>query len=114
MLTSRGVQAPTNSWPTTSILTGGEWWEEEIWVEGKFALTRRDIALAAANQDGGAHYDSRPNERTQKLRSGPAAAVEVNGRPLAGGMRNHHFPLLRQMGYEVLESRDLQDAAGGS
>jgi hypothetical protein len=111
MLTSQGVQAPINSWPTRSILVLDDWWQEQIWLEGPIALSRKDIILSAANQDGGAHVDANPNEKTKKVKQGPEAAVIINGRPLKGGMSNHHLPLIRQMAYEVLECKELYELA---
>ena len=80
MLTSQGVQAPMNSWPTRSVLVVDDWWQEQIWLEGPIALSRKDIILSAANQDGGAHVDANPNEKTQKVKRGPETTVRINGR----------------------------------
>lgn len=111
MLTSQGVQAPMNSWPTRSVLLIDDWWQEQIWLERPIALSRKDIILSAANQDGGAHVDANPNEKTKKVKRGPEATVRINGKLLEGGMSNHHFPLIRQMAYEVLESKELYELA---
>ncbi|WP_036302142.1 hypothetical protein [Methylotenera sp. L2L1] len=111
MLTSRGVQAPTNSWPTRSVLVIDDWWQEQIWLEGAIALSRKDIILSAANQDGGAHVDANPNEKTRKVKRGPDATVRINGKLFEGGMSNHHLPLIRQMAYEVLECKGLYELA---
>jgi hypothetical protein len=107
MLTSQGVQVPINSWPTMSVLVVDDWWQEQIWLEGPIALSRKDIILSAANQDGGAHVDANPNEKTKKVKRGPETTVMINGKPLEGGMSNHHLPLIRQMAYEVLECKEL-------
>ena len=96
----------TNNWKTRSILLAEDWWNEQIWLEGQFALSRRDIVLSAANQDGGAHVDSNPSAKTKKLKAGPMGTVIINGKPLEGGLRNHH-PLIRQIAYEVLSSNEL-------
>lgn len=114
MLTSQGVQAPTSSWPTRSIMLIDDWWKEEIWLEGTIALSRKDIILSAANQDGGAHVDANPSQKTMKAKRGPEATVYVNGKPLDSGMQNHHFPLIRQMAYEILESNELYAIAQSS
>jgi hypothetical protein len=109
MLTSQGVQAPMTSWPTRAVLLIEDWWQEQIWLEGSIALSRKDVILSAANQDGGAHIDANPNENTKRVKRGPEVTVAINGMPLKGGMGNHHFPLIRQMAYEVLESKELYE-----
>ena len=108
MLTSQGVKAPTSSWEVRSVLLAEDWWTEEIWLESGRALARRDVVLSAANQDGGAHVDSNPSAKTKMVKSGPSGEVMVNGVPLAGGMENHHYPLIRQMAYEVSTSAELE------
>jgi len=107
MLTSRGVEPPTNDWKTRSILLAEDWWNEQIWMEKQFAFYRRDIVLSATNQDGGAHIDSNPNAKTKKMKAGPKVTVKINGKSLEGGMMNHHHPLIRQIAYEVLSSNEL-------
>jgi hypothetical protein len=107
MLTSDGVKPPTDNWKTRSILSAEDWWNEQIWLEGQFALSRKDIVLSAANQDGGAHVDSNPSAKTRKLRAGPKGTVIINEKMLAGAMTNHHHPLIRQFAHEVLSSDEL-------
>ena len=107
MMTSDGVKPPTSDWEMQSILVAENWWNEQIWLEGQFALSRKDIVLSAANQDGGAHLDSNPSEKTKKLKSGPTMTVHINGKLLEGGMKNHHHPIIRQIAHEVLSSDAL-------
>jgi hypothetical protein len=111
MLTSHGVKPPTDSWKVRSVLVAEDWWNEGIWLEGATALSRRDIVLSAANQDGGAHVDKNPNAKTRMMKAGPKVTVTVNGKPLKSGMANHHYPLIRQMAFEVTTSQDMQELA---
>jgi hypothetical protein len=114
MITSDGVKPPKNQWPAESILLSEQWWNERIWLEGEFALSRKDIVLSAANQDGGAHVDANPNANTRKIKIGPSVTVKINGQPVENGFVNHHYPLVRQFAYEVLESKDLHRLAHGA
>lgn len=111
MMTSAGVKAPTDIWEVRSILTAEEWWSEGIWLEGGTALSRRDIVLSAANQDGGAHVDDKPSAKTKMIKAGPQITVTVNGKLLEPGMENHHYPLLRQMAFEVTTSEKIRELA---
>lgn len=109
MLTSGGVTPPTDSWEVRSVLEAEVWWNEGIWLEGGMALSRRDIVLSAANQDGGAHVDDKPSAKTKMMKAGPKITVIVNGKPLESGMVNHHYPLIRQIAFEVTSSQALQE-----
>ena len=107
MITSKGVKPPLETWKTRRIIGVEEWWNEKIWVEGNFILSRRDIVLSAANQDGGAHVDSKPSNKTMKVKAGPVVTIKINGKLIENGLKNHHHPLLRQMAYEIINSKDL-------
>ena len=107
MLTSNGVKAPTNTWSARSNLLIDDWWNEEIWVENVLKLSRKDIVSSAANQDGGAHLDANPSTKTRALKTGPIVTVKINGKLVEDGLTNHHYPLIRQISYEVLKSNEL-------
>jgi hypothetical protein len=107
MLTSNGVQAPLNSWETQAIRSVEDWWNEMIWKESGNNYTRRDVVLSAANQDGGAHVDAKPNHKTLKFREGPKVTIKIDGIEIPNAVSNHHYALLRQMAYELLNSEDL-------
>lgn len=108
MLTSAGVKPPMDTWEVRSVLLADDWWNESIWLEGAVTLSRRDIVLSAANQDGGAHVDENPNAKTKMVKAGPRITVTVNGKPLESGMVNHHYPMIRQMAFEVTTSPEMQ------
>src|SRR5262245_44528237 len=46
-----------------------EWWDEVV-MATSHKFSRKDIILAAANQDGGAHVDARPSPKTRSLVQG--------------------------------------------
>lgn len=102
-------------------LPANEWWNQVVFIlfDGT-RITRRNIVLAAANKDGGAHVDqkltaeynaiSQPGSLgtfyhrgdNVSLGFGPAGVDEV-----AIGVPDSHFVSLRQMGYELLHSPAL-------
>ena len=56
-----------------------DWWNEVVMVENE-SFSRKDIILSAANQDGGAHVDSKPSLKTQELKSGIGTyTISING-----------------------------------
>lgn len=90
------------------------WWRKELVIElkgGLGDLNRRDLVLAAANKDGGAHVDQALEPTYEKARLGAGISVEFvlkNGLPpVKLHFENVHFASLRQMGYEVLNSQAL-------
>ncbi|MDV6342639.1 hypothetical protein R2103_12760 [Nitrosomonas sp. Is24] len=74
-------------------------------------LSRKDIVLAAANQDGGAHVDSRLKPNYAELsKDGGLGLLLVNqdGIECDEQITNAHFVAIRQMAYELLHSSELQ------
>ena len=98
-----------------------------LFPEGPMFLSRRDIVLAAANKDGGAHVDLDKPQKYRKLEASqhklfrPAAAgqsltpdsptlmdYELHGFTV----KDAHFCCLRQMAYELLLSEELLGLCG--
>jgi len=83
-------------------------WQETV-ISQNTRASRKEIVLGAANQDGGAHVDSNSNAKIRELKEGVRTftlrrdGVVVSEQKLT----DHHFPMLRQIGYEVLNSPDL-------
>lgn len=82
-----------------------EWWTANIFVDDrKAALSRKDLVLTAANQDGGAHVDPALNEvyaRLSKDNSMGWMATDAGGtRPMPGPER----VAIRQLAHEVLKT----------
>ena len=78
-------------------------------------LRRRDIILAAANKDGGAHVDEKLEPNYERLAASGALGMYANRITVGDGtvvnlppIRDAHLIYLRQMGYEVLHSYDFR------
>lgn len=89
------------------LITCEAWWNEPVFFQGVL-LNRKDVVLSSANQDGGAHVDLTPNKKTISLKES-WGTVTKNGSEIitTEDLTNHHFPMLRQFGYEVLNSPEL-------
>jgi len=89
------------------------WWKKERVITHKqppTALTRRDLVLAAANKDGGAHVDNALDPTYDYVRLGSGLTIEIDLNPKLGlptqkaSFENIHFASLRQTAFEVLNS----------
>lgn len=105
-----------------------QWWEMPVYVQNRFVryragqhktvstcLTRKNIILAAANKDGGAHVDEKLEPNYERLAASGALGMYTNEMTLNDGtvvvvppLENAHLVYLRQMGYEVLSSFDMR------
>ncbi len=79
-----------------------QWWEKVVFVDDRRAtLTREELILSVANQDGGAHVDPALSETYARLSRensmGWVSAGESGTRPL----ENAHLPAVRQVAFEV-------------
>ena len=89
------------------LIPAEEWWSEAIMCVTE-KLTRSDIVLAAANQDGGAYVDAVPGKKTMEIIEGVGTFTSISqSRVTRRLLDNHHFPLLRQFAHEVLSSPDI-------
>ena len=81
------------------------WWEEPVFVDDqRVTLTRRDLVLTAANQDGGAHVDPALDETYRRL-----AKENSLGWKVVDKDGEHPIPLaeraaIRQIAHEVLRT----------
>ena len=91
--------------PASRLSPFDQWWAAPVFVDqARRILTRKDLVLTAANQDGGAHIDPGLDETYDKLSRENAlgwVAVE-NGvaRPMDGPER----AAIRQIAHEVLKT----------
>jgi hypothetical protein len=91
------------------------WWQREVIylnLELHVAMTRRDLVLSAANQDGGAHVDADLDAAYKELRGGLGWTMTINrpdGTKKDIPFENAHRAGLRQLGYEVLNSPAIAD-----
>jgi hypothetical protein len=71
-------------------------------------FSRRDVVLSSANQDGGAHVDIMPSSKTTELKEGVGTLEKrYCDISVTEDLVDYHFPLLRQLGYEVLNSPEI-------
>jgi hypothetical protein len=82
-----------------------DWWDQIVIGRNPDQyLTRKVIALTAANKDGGAHVDAKLPDEYNQLIHGIWGKLSLEGTfPLA----DQHLLCLRQMGYEILNSPHL-------
>ncbi|MBU1215656.1 MAG: hypothetical protein KKF58_06795 [Gammaproteobacteria bacterium] len=107
MLTLTGVQPPLGKGSTPKAVTCDSWWNEIVLAQSQ-RFSRRDVVLSSANQDGGAHVDVTPNKKTIELKDGIGTFTRTVGNTsVSEELTDHHFPMLRQLGYEVLNSPEL-------
>lgn len=85
-----------------------EWWDEVV-IGSNTMPSRKDIIPAAANQDGGAHVDANPGQKAQELIRGVGTfSISISGKEIKKTeLNNHHFYLIRQFAYEVLNSPEV-------
>jgi hypothetical protein len=111
MLTMDGVRPPLGAGPAPRTVVCDRWWNEIIMSQSQ-QFSRRDVVLSSANQDGGAHVDIAPDNKTIELKDGIGIFTKaVGGVMVTEELTDHHFPLLRQFGYEVLNSPELTGLA---
>lgn len=84
-------------------------WNQRICSQNGVVATRKDIILAAANRDGGAHVDDKLTPEYEALRDFQMMLYQVReGEHVSVNFaKDTHFVYLRQMGYEVLNSPEL-------
>lgn len=84
-----------------------DWWNKIVLVDAKHKsiLTRKDVVLTVANQDGGAHIDPNLNEAYADLTrfNGLGYHVIVNGKEQKF-IVGPELASIRQIAYEVLKS----------
>lgn len=103
--------APLFDGPIQHFVPVSKWWNQVVYVLNPTTrLTRRDIVLAAANKDGGAHVDPKLDPMYEALAKEGATGALVyqrDGKVATYTFTNAHLVAIRQMGYELLHSPDL-------
>lgn len=83
-----------------------KWWARIIFVNPeRLALSRKDLVLAVANQDGGAHVDPSLDEPYAKLREASLGWVYQN-EASHYRVRDAELAAVRQIAHEVLKTFD--------
>jgi hypothetical protein len=88
-----------------------EWWNQIVYILGVTRCSRKDLVLAAADKDGGAHVDANLTADYETLMTSgergffyyPAIGEKGSFQPIMDA----HFVYLRQIGHELLSSPDL-------
>jgi len=100
-------QAPLGESDWKGFMQVTDWWTQLV-MNGNSNLSRKDIILAAANQDGGAHVDANPKKAAQELIRGVGThTLRIGNTERTTVLDNHHFYMIRQFSYEVLNSPDI-------
>jgi hypothetical protein len=109
MITQFGRKPPLEKNDIKGTLSVNDWWNETIMIQFN-SITRKDIILTAANQDGGAHVDNKPSSKTKELKEGIGILqITEGGITHHVDLIDHHFPLIRQFAFELLESPDFKN-----
>lgn len=91
--------------PYIRKLSFDEWWNTPVFIDKyRKILSRRDLILIAANQDGGAHVDPALNETYARLQNentmGAVITDSAGIRPMGGPV----LAAIRQIAHELLKS----------
>jgi hypothetical protein len=91
--------------PVSRLSSFDQWWAAPVFVDQKRrVLTRKDLVLTAANQDGGAHIDPGLDETYDKLSRENALGWMVVEDGAARPMDGPERAAIRQIAHEVLKT----------
>lgn len=89
--------------PYRRRLAFADWWNETVVVDDrKEPMTRRDVVLALANQDGGAHVDPKLNETYAHLTRENSLGWTYSDGNATGPILQIELATMRQVAHEVL------------
>lgn len=93
-----------------------KWWTQVVAVLDKSSqLTRKDIVLNAANKDGGAHVaDVLPQNYARLKNPEGAMTFTIGGASFSVEPLHAQYAMIRQMGFELLNSPGLHAYCAGS
>jgi hypothetical protein len=94
---------------TWSHVKFSKWWKEQVLptTSGKRVLSRRDLVLTMANEDGGAHIDRMIDEDYASVVRKEDMKVTFHvGSASASSKHGRHYPAVRQIAYEVQKTLD--------
>lgn len=102
------IRPNLNSGRPPMSLTVQDWLDQTVMFNGGVWLTRQDVILKAANEDGGAHVDPTPSGKTKAMKTPWIERTDMaDGVAKTEPITDNHFPLLRAFGHEVLNSPEL-------
>ncbi len=96
--------------PINQYISVNTWWNQVVMVLDSQIISRKDIVLAAANKDGGAHVDATLSIEYKTLAQDGAIGTfiyQTAGLRIETPIRDAHLVSLRQLGYELLHSPEL-------
>ncbi|MCK4850061.1 MAG: hypothetical protein KAT11_01860 [Phycisphaerae bacterium] len=94
----------------SGVLPAEQWWNQIVWrLRSDLKLARKDIVLAAANQDGGAHVDKELSDAYKILATEKWGTITVRKGSAESTMDITHMHLvaIRTMANELLKSPEL-------
>lgn len=89
-------------------ITAPDWWDQPVFVRNGGLISRRQIVLAAAHKDGGAHVDE-PDDDLRAVKEGfwILTTTESDGTTVLESMENNHLRIIRRFADELLNSKEL-------
>lgn len=92
------------NWQSKDTLNFTSWYEQDIYhdPEGS-SLTRENLILSIAEQDGGNHFDLKVNNKYYQFKQKDSVKLNVNGQ-IVVFENNPAFTSLRQIAHEFIET----------
>jgi hypothetical protein len=91
--------------PMTRLLPFSDWWNAPVFIDNaRNVLSRKDLVLIAANQDGGTHVDPALDERYDRLAHENALGYTAIDDGIARPMEGPEKAAIRQIAHEVLKT----------
>lgn len=104
----RGIVPVLGQGPFSRVIPLDYWWSECIAIMDGHRFSRKDLVLAAANKDGGAHVDEKlPEWYESLLIRFRQVTVDAESGQETSRSGFEQYPMLRQLGYEILNSQEL-------
>lgn len=91
----------------TFFLEIDDWWNEIIFDDKKHFMSRKDVVLSVANQDGGAHVDPEFNESYSNITKRDSLGYLIDNKGSVIPTNNPIYASIRQIACEVLYSCEL-------
>ncbi|HEY9168264.1 MAG TPA: SEC-C domain-containing protein [Lutibacter sp.] len=108
------MASTANGYKYTAMLDNAEfnyfisfenWWNEIIFIDNENkTITRKELVLTAANQDGGAHIDSSLERTYARISKENSLGVSTEYENKSIPLQNAERASLRQIGHEVLKT----------
>ena len=97
--------APLDDVPFKRWCLFNEWWNEIIFIDNeRNKLSRKDIVLTAANQDGGAHVDPKLERKYKRLKEDNPLNLVYKENGITYDISDSLYASIRQVGHEVLKT----------